>query len=269
MFGNYVIADLIAYRCSRIDNFCRLELNMGNIISETDYVSVFSSRIRDEFRRDYSCYAQTIRQGLETENGVDGIIIFKFGDEVKVGWYEAKWPRVGQANYTWDKVPPTKDISHFSEQLIKQHRLDDTLALWEMFFNEQPEGYLSPPYATFGSSCAWHLNTYDFMRSEGIIFEPWTTEKLKLHLITSCINFYDIIFDILSCRKGKKIILKRGQNSIQLENPNNKNDILEIPLPQNISSDFTDNISSRDNDIASFMEKRNIAGYLLIDLLNK
>lgn len=260
MFGNFHLADFIAIHCMAIDIECRLELRDGTITSERDYVSTLSTRIRDRLRPQFSCFAQTLRQGIETENGVDGLIMFRFNDEIKIGWYEAKWPRVNVPDYRWDRVPPGHQMSHFSEQILKQHRWQDTLALWEMFVNEGLDGFQSPPYSTFGSSCLWHESAFNFMQQKGLVFQRWTTGDLKIMLERDCLSFYSIIFDLLSCRKGKKIKLARGQRSVRLETPSdNGEDFLEIPLPNIDSLEF-------DDEVNSFMKKRNIAGYLLMDL---
>ncbi|HWY99062.1 MAG TPA: hypothetical protein VNY36_08260, partial [Bacteroidia bacterium] len=210
MFGDFNFADQVAIYCASIDVHCRNELRNGTITSERDYVSVLSARIRDGLRiSGHICHAQTLRQGIEVENGVDGIVLFQFNDEVKVGWYEAKWPRVRQNNYGWDSLHVVRGQSHFSEQIIKQHKWEGIVALWEMFFNEAERGFESPPYEYFGSSCVWHNNTFEFMRVHGKIFESWTTSDLKLLLDGNCIGFYSIIYDILSCRKGKKMLIEK------------------------------------------------------------
>lgn len=259
MFGDFRIADFIAIHCMYIDIQCREELRNGVIVSERDYVSTLSTRIRDRIGLEFSCYAQTLRQGIETENGVDGLIMFKFINEIKIGWYEAKWPRVTEADYRWDRVPTGHDMSHFSEQILKQNRWSGTLALWEMFFNDGTDGFESPPYQNFGSSCVWHENAFDFMLREGIFFNRWTTEDLKQMLQLNCINFYTVIYEMLCCKRGKKIKVAPGQKSVRLEIPKGKEGYFEIPLPGNVSAEYDDAINE-------FMKERNIAGYLFMDL---
>jgi hypothetical protein len=267
MFGDFHIADLIAYRCSVMDNMCRNDLKLrhgllGRITNERDYVSQLSSRIYDDLSRQFQCMVETINQGKEMEHGVDGLILFQFGQEIKIGWYEAKWPRVLQANYPWDRLQD--DMSHFSRQVLKQRNMNSPIAIWEMFFNEANDGYKSPPYSYFGSSCVWHDNTFEFMKKEGILFEPWTTSKLMSLLDLNCINFYSIIYDIICCRKGIKQKIFKGQNTITLENPKDDAKIIEIPLPEPLTLR-----ENRNERIVSFMEKENIAGYLFIDLEKK
>jgi hypothetical protein len=258
MFGNFHLADNIAWRFARIDNYCREELRTGIIVSERDYVSCLSSRIRDEFRN-LPVFAQTLRQGTEQENGVDGLILFQFNSEIKIGWYEAKWPRVMLADYAWDRVPPGHNLSHFTLQLLKQRHWEGQVALWEMFFNESDDGFESPPFEYFGSSCVWHRNAFDYMRHQGILFEPWATDQLKLLLETNGINFYTVIYDMLSCKKGKRIKLDTGQKYVSISGLKESDRVVNVPLPISISAEY-------DEKIVEFMKERNIAGYVLFDL---
>ena len=130
MFGNFRLADNIAIHCHYIDNRCREELHQNILVSERDYITSLTTRMRDELRQHFNitCHAQTVRPQVEQENGVDGIIIFKYKHEVKVGLFEAKRPQIYNAqrpdvvnNYGWDYLT-NRNTSHFSEQIQNQHK---------------------------------------------------------------------------------------------------------------------------------------------------
>ena len=260
MFGNFALADQIAIICSLIDFKCRKELSNGTIIDERDYVSNLTSRIREEFKNQpfIRCHAQTLPSNKEKKFGVDGIMIFKIGNEFKAGIFEAKRPQVKVKDCKWDKLS-TRKISHLSEQIVKQRVWKDELAVWEMFFNEADHGFESPPYDYFGSSCVWHENAYSFMYSEDLIFNRWTTEKLKKLLKYNGVNFYSIIYDIISCRAGKVYKVGRRENYLTVVNDNNPDTFLEIPVPTDINSE-------NDERIPEFLAETGIESYLFIDL---
>jgi hypothetical protein len=214
MFGNLELADVIATHCQSIDILCRQELRAGILVSERDYVTALSCRIRDKFSGlGINCHSQTLIPRLEQENGVDGIIIFKSGTQAKVGLFEAKRPQVTVEDYKWDYLT-SKGLSHFSTQIRTQHKWLGKIALWEMFFNEAAVGFKSPPYDYIGSSCVSHQTAYKFMQDQGLIFQPWTTDELKILLKGQCINFYQIIYSIISCDSGLKFEVEKKENKV-------------------------------------------------------
>lgn len=259
MFGDFALADRIAVICSHLDYECRREMSAGTIVDERDYVSNLTSKIRNAFKnqRFIDCYAQTLPSDKERKFGVDGIMVFKIGNEFKVGIFEAKRPKVKVEDYPWDYLSKRK-ISHLSEQIDKQRIWKDELAVWEMFFNEADYGFESPPYDYFGSSCVWHENAYSYMNSEALIFTPWTTEKLKKLLKNSGVNFYSIIYDIMSCRAGK-IIRSANPNSLSVFSSINPDTFLEIPIPTNFNIDS-------DERVSEFLLETGIESYLFVDM---
>ena len=260
MFGNFKVADIIAYECSKIDNLCRDELRQGTLVSERDYVSALSTRIRDTLKSKFhiKCHSQTVRPRIENENGVDGIIIFKWEDEIKVGLFEGKRPQTTVRNHGWDYLSSRK-VSHFSEQIENQHKWRNAFALWEMFFNEGIDGFESPPYEYTGSSCVWHNNAHDFMNHEKLILTPWTTDKLKMLLSKSCIGFYSIIFNIIICKEGARFKIDSKARSARIVNPFDDNLVMDIPLPLSVDE-------QTDPAIEMFLEKNNYESYTFVDL---
>ena len=260
MFEDFRTADIIAYHCSRIDLRCRQELQRNILVSERDYVTSLTTRIRDEISEllGLKSHAQTVRPRVENENGVDGIIVFQSGNEIKAGLFEAKRPQVNINNYRWDYLS-ARYISHFSEQIEKQRIWKGQLALWEMFLNEGLSGFESPPFDYFGSSCVWHDNAYNFMHRENLIFQRWTTDKLKLLLTGYCVNFYSVIYDIISCKEGTKHKVNIKTQTCRIVNPKNDNITMNIPIPTEFGID-------RDERIDEFLTKNGLDNYMFIDL---
>lgn len=260
MFGNFRIADIVAYHCARVDIECREELRNGTIVSERDYVSALTTRMRIELARHLplNCHSQTIASQNENRYGVDGIIVFRSADEIKAGLFEAKRPQVTQNNHGWDYLS-SRSISHFSEQIEKQRIWNGRLALWEMFFNEAQNRFQSPPYDFFGSSCVWHDNAFRFIHSENLIFRPWTTDKLKELLQIDGINFYTIIYDMISCRAGTINKLDKNSNTCRIFSQVNDNTSLNIPIPVELGVE-------RDESIERFLVENKLESYMYVDL---
>lgn len=260
MFGNFKSADLIAYYCSTIDFQCRQELKNQILVSERDYVTAFSTRIRDDLRinRLVRCHAQTVRPRIENENGVDGIFVFKSNNEIKVGLFEAKRPQITITNYPWDYLS-SRGISHFSEQIENQHKWFGAFAIWEMFLNEGDPGFNSPPFDYFGSSCIWHINAYESMNRLGLIFRPWTSKDLSIILDYCCTNIYSIIYDIISCKAGNRFKIDKNRKSVTVYSEIDKEIRMEIPLPMNLETEY-------DERIENFLTENRLDFYTFFDL---
>lgn len=258
MFGNFKIADFIAYSFMSIDVECRTELQSRILVSERDYVSAFATRVRDRLRGNFDCYSQTLWSESERENGADGIIVFKFRNQIKIGMFEAKKPQFSLVNYGWDYLS-TRGISHFTEQLESQDRWRNVIALWEVFINETKSGYLSPPLQASGSSCVWQNKAHMFADSEALYLNRWTTDKLKKLLEMDGLTLYSVIYDIIICRQGKIFTINPKDASVTIINPR-RNDIkMEIPLPTIISQEY-------DSKINSFLQKNNLEVYTFVNL---
>lgn len=260
MFGDFRIADIVAYHCARMDTECREELRNGNLVSERDYVTALTTMMRIELSHHLplNCHAQTITPQNENQFGVDGIIVFRSEDKIKAGLFEAKRTQVFQNNHSWDYLS-SRNISHFSEQIEKQRVWDGQLALWEMFFNEGPNGFQSPPYDFFGSSCVWHENAHRFMHNENLIVKPWTTDKLKKLLQVNGINFYSVIYDMISCRSGTIQNLDSSSNTCRIFSPTNDDISMNIPIPVEFGRE-------QDEQIERFLLENKLESYMYIDL---
>jgi hypothetical protein len=256
MFGNFKIADLVAYHFMKIDYRCREDLQRGRIVSERDYVSTFATRVRDSLTPHFQCHSQTVRPQTETENGVDGIIVFKLDNLIKIGLFEAKRPQFTHSNLRWD-VLSSRNVSHFTEQIENQRKWKNIFAIWEVFINETPDGNLSPILEPYGSSCVWNDKAFSFANRERLYPNKWTTPKLKDLLSESGISLYSIIYDIISCKQGKLFEINPSDDTVIVINPNDNENRMEIPLPEGIETE---------QRISVFLEKNNLESYTYINL---
>ena len=262
MFGNFEFADRVAIQFAMIDKRCREDLRKKRIPNERDYVSRLTTRLSDFYYDNnlLSVEAQTSLGSIEQKLGVDGIIIFRIGNQIKIGIFEAKWPRTLKKNYPWDKC--TEDgFSHFSSQIIRQRKWHTDLAIWEMFFNEANNGFESPPFDAFGSSCVWNNNAYDFAHSEKLIFKKWETQNLKKLLKSSRQNFYTIIYDIISCSAGRIYNVKANDSTLSLTSRTDDSSTLNVPIP-------TENMKNEQitDRVQSFLLDNNLNNYLFVNL---
>ncbi|WP_343590812.1 hypothetical protein [Flavobacterium sp.] len=258
MFGDHVTAHRIAFQFMGIDMKCRAELQKCTLVSERDYVTAFGTRIRDSLFHDFDCYSQTLRPAVEQENGVDGIIVFKFGNDVKIGMFEAKRPQLKHKSCRWDYLSGG-GLSHFTEQIENQRKWRDVFAIWEMFMNEMPDGHLSPPFEHFGSTCIWHNDAFRYAAVNALYLSAWTTDHLKILAAQDSVNLYTIIYNIVICKRGRRLTVNPADSSVTVLNPADNSFSMEVPLPS---------ARSRDDDsrIASFLERNNLDHYTFVDL---
>jgi hypothetical protein len=263
IFANYQQADIISYTIHRLDVQCRTELVAGTIISERDYVSALTTRVRDSLNGpgwpgNLWCHAQTLPSSDEQQFGVDAMIVFRSGLFVKVGVFEAKRPQVRERDAAWDRI--NNGISHFSEQIQKQRQIQESAAVWELFMVDCDTGDQSPPFDTFGSSCVWHRSADEFMRKENLISSRWTTDKLRTMVQHSNGNLYYTIFEILSCSAGRRFPIERddGNYFVQILNEESGS-IMNLPLPSQPNFE-------QDDRIAAFMAQIGIRYFTFINV---
>lgn len=262
-FLNIFLPDyIVAKYCYRADKKCRKELYIGNIANERDYVSNLMQLIRSFFLFRFwrhKIYAYVLNGSLEQQFGCDAIIIFKKKNKVKIGMFEAKYPRViNDPSYSWDKLNKTTRLSHFSEQIEKQHLIFSDVAVWEMFFLEEDSGIAFPPFDLYGSSCIWHQDAHNYMNTHGKRTVIWNNSDLNSLLKKNCTNLYQIIFDILCCKKGVKKDINLSSNIIRIEK--GKNNYVDIPLPIKKDNEYID--SGR---ITNFLSEFGLRAYFFID----
>lgn len=261
-------AHLVADFFYRIDRQCRNDLSKKLLISERDYVSRFATFAMYPFgpfvNSNNFSITSTLPQPIEKKFGCDGLIIFKNGTHVKIGMFEAKWVRMNPSSTTrWDNKYSKSTKSRFTLELEKQQKIPKEVAVWEMFFNDLPVGTLKRGYHKEVSACVWHDLAFYYMQQR-VGNDVWSNKKNR-HLNTllryrdmlkSDNNIYDIILNILSCKKG--ILISTGENDTQITLKTPKGEKLKIPIPS-YQQKNTDSIEE-------FMQETGFSHYSFFDL---
>ncbi len=286
-------AQIVASIFQLMDGMCRTDLNGHLITSERDYVSNFTSLIRRPFGivpqlhqftnlGILQTYAYSLNGRYERQYGCDGKIVFKKGNQYKIGMFEAKWPRYSKANYIWDDWVPKANspISRFSRQLEKQSKVMHGVAIWEMFINEEREGRTLGPFKKWGSTNVWHADAYAFLQAHQFIHkEFWKNKHLDALLPGHGLHMYQIIKAILTCNRGKVFgrVGEAGNGVIKVgREGNDKEHALFLPdlllrSPDNITNkereqgsfDLKDHLEKQ---VKNYMRKEKIGFYAFVDL---
>jgi hypothetical protein len=269
---NHKTATLISDYFYYIDIICRKDLSKNRIISERDYVSRLMTHAMYPLGPATPnglifWIAQTLPYNLEVKFGCDAIIIFKSGNEVKLGMFEAKWPRLNKSNDYWDKTN-THGVSRFNAELKRQNKWIKDVVIWEMFFNEKPVGSTFLRYDKYASSCVWHAYAYN----HGLkIKKTWKRRDIHSVFINrdkhnSATNIKEVLYQLLICNKGKRKSIVN--NKITIENRIDGN-TQDIPILKGITNNSND-INSIDADniteIVNFMKDVGLKNYIFIDL---
>lgn len=248
---NNIEASKISNLIYDIDSICRNDFYMDNIINERDYVSNFSCHIRypngilkRKAINTPLIFCSTSNSFIEQKYGIDSIIIFKKGNECKVGGFESK---VLKKDFDSIKNPKNKhSISRFTNQLERQKLICNSILVWEMFFNKEKVGLSNFNLDKYGSTCIIHSDCINYYNK--FINNP--NVKWKLNDIygqsSSYTNIKDIIFQMLICELGKKHYI--SDNFIKLEGMKD-----DLPISGN-------------EEILDFLKKTGINNYLLYNL---
>lgn len=258
---NKLNSNIIAFIVYHLDRICRKDLSLGNIIDERNYVSNFTSHIRNPFGPFLNLqlgYARCLEPKLERKFGCDSIIIFKKNNHVKIGLFEAKWPRYfTNSNYSWDNMLPQNsqypNMSRFNSQLLRQHNWNKSGAvIWEMFLNEQLCGQRELNWDEFGSSCLLYHDAIEYKTRNNVLI--WNNSHLAQAIIPS-MNLRRIVYNILRCNLGK--IFNIDQNIVRL---NGMEDSIDIPI-------ILEEVSTNET-ILAFQRLAGVDNYFLLDIEN-
>ncbi|PJN67766.1 hypothetical protein BAWEI_07280 [Bacillus mycoides] len=274
---NHTIARRIAMNIGFLDISCRSDLSRGLLVSERDYVSRLTTHMSYPrgpwFKASAYCLSLTLPGGLEQTFGADSIIIFKKDAFVKVGMFEAKWPRtvIKKGKYSWDNRDANKVYSRFSSQLQRQRKWTNEVAIWEMFFYEQPNRHKGGFYNPYGSTCIWHQDMYNhFMINRRKKFRGGVWDQSDLDSVFSNYgtrkfgdNLAKILYQILTCKMGKPLVLNKGNTSFAITSNNGKI-IKDVPTPFVMNRQGID--THINNPITLFMERNGISLYMFFDL---
>jgi hypothetical protein len=261
LFSN-VQARLTSLLCYNIDIFCRKDLAQGMITSERDYVSSLTAYLRIPLWKliGISIFAKTLGSGNEQMFGCDAIVIFKISNMVKIGLFEAKWPRFfTDLNYNWDYRSQATRNSHFSSQIERQRNwAGSDVEIWEMFLNESIPGVHLPNWDMYGSSCLSHQYASDYLTNNiGNNTTLWNNTDL-LNNLPNAISLEQMTFEILKCKRGSLLRIKN--NFVEIRGKDNRN--IEIPVV--ISQESETNLSI----LNSFMFEYGISNYILIEFFD-
>lgn len=255
-------AQLLAYWIYKMDHACRTDLMNGIIANERDYVSTLCTRIRDHLRAFHiitnDIHAKTLNGKKERLFGCDSIMVFRLGNEVKVGLFEAKWPRFfKKPAYPWDKGP------RFSSQIIRQRNwVSSGVVIWEMFFNEAKPGKVHAGWDSEGSNCILHTyaDNYLINHKSNSSSSKWNNVDLSRLFGQNLENIYDIAFYMLTCRYGEKIAVE-GYSFKLTSKSDNSEQTFRVPIPVTEGSEIVDAEA-----VTEFMGPVGLENYIYVDL---
>ncbi len=195
------------------DTEARSDLIHGFIKDENDYTSTFISALRRNINSySYSGLSATsflLQHGEEREFGGDATIIISRGNESKVAILEAKWPRFASAGHQWDYNQTATGLSHFSDQLERQKRWNNTLVIFEMFYCEYPFGKQPPFLDERGSSCLWQEDAQNFRSRRSNPDAIWSQSELQTLLQQNGTDIPSVMHQFGECAKGRVIRMVR------------------------------------------------------------
>jgi len=206
----------LTHCATQADKLAREKLNAGKVIDENDYTSnftcLFDFAINALRLPELRSSIQRLNPTRERSLDADGCIVLQNIPDrlMKVGIFEAKWPRLNRMNYDWDYLQSDGD-SHFHTQLERQEIHISYYAIWEMFylehsFHKQPN--FMPPE---GSACAWQTDIYP--ESEQITnpkklnsnkpSKPWQSSDLLNMPASHFITISKVLEEICECSRGE------------------------------------------------------------------
>jgi hypothetical protein len=166
----------------------------------------------------------TLPSSKEQLLGCDGIIVLSVSPSqdqpkhlYKVGFFEAKWPRLFKhKSYRWDDKTHAGH-SHFSHQLERQRALVaiKEVVVWEMFFSEEAVGITSAHSPNpWGSTCLMHSQAWNYVKANsslapsgaGSTAQHWHSADLRnLMAAGTTQTLAAMIENMASCNIGKPI----------------------------------------------------------------
>ncbi|MCR8561955.1 hypothetical protein KXD93_30150 [Mucilaginibacter sp. BJC16-A38] len=275
-------AKVIGNLFNTLDQGVRNDLSRGQIADERDYVSrlvthfnypygLFNTYSVGKMKFDCGWFARVNKGESERGFGCDSMIIFRVGDKVKVGLFEAKWPRImDYPDYPWDYLQKSSKQSHFTSQIERQSNWSDNAAIWEMFFYENEIGKTDGLFDKNGSTCIKHdfaNAVIDSTERPALIWDNDDLENLLIKARTAgeeTINIGYILEEILTCKLGKAIEIDETDRYFTLyENDGKK--FKNIPIvrfpgdPQLRRGDNTLTGIANDELITGFMQANGLS----------
>lgn len=215
------------------------------------------------------CHSQNLKKELENSFGCDSIFVIKMGADVKIGLFEAKFPRLSKTKYRWDyeqkknSLPLTPSESHFSNQLERQHKWINDAAIWELFITEGKPLSEPPYFDMYASTCIWHNITHKFRTKHLPINTIWTSSNLKkLMEINHRLNYladqnlFHMLMRVFICEAGNRLKID-SEGYTYLSKNIGDNFPAKIPVDLNILNG---------NAVMDFCSSFNFANFLYIEL---
>ena len=213
-------AKAVAAVSYRADRDTRLELAENSVVSERDYMSAFSTRVRDAWNAFGPAYAysKTLPGDVEQALGCDTLVMIHDDHGAKICLLEAKWPRVvDKPSYRWDKLQKVKGTSHrrshFSDQLQRQRSALPEAVVAEMFLLESPPGTKSSLLDEFGSTLVLHNDAYAFDSLHRQATVPWSNRdfwELVGFARRRVTNMKQLMLALASCQIGTPLPIAGG-----------------------------------------------------------
>lgn len=196
------------------DRMIRADLIDGYIANENDY----TSNLTREFRRQINVRALpgltatafVLEGGLERAVGADATIIISDGIEMKICYFEAKWPRWDTTVDSWDHVQASTGESHFDSQLQRQAVMPAQTVIWEMFYIESPYRQQKPGLPDFGSACVGLWDALPGSKARAGSPAPWTDAEFDAELLRHVTDISTILRAVCECTKGTAIPAPSG-----------------------------------------------------------
>ena len=188
------------------DREARIDLAGGYIHDEDDYTSNFTSALRriinSNSQTGLSATSFMLAPQDEQRTGTDATIIITKQGESKVALFEAKWPRLFDSNYHWDYKQTSSGLSHFSDQLARQHTLLKKFAVFEMFYCECDFQKQPSFMQNYGSSCIWHDDAHASMNKRTQPDAVWDRADLESMLRSGNLGIGEILLPFCDCMRG-------------------------------------------------------------------
>ena len=254
--GNINFLSKLVYE---IDKLCRVDFSLNNFVSERDYVSNFLNFIRypcGPFGNYKIAHSQTLNGSLEQRYGADGILIFKKGNKYKIGVFEAKIVKK-----RWDStIGRKRNTSRFQRQLTNQNKLNQNIAVWEMFLNIHNT---KTQFDSLGSTCIKRNVALAYTKQNKL----WSYSDLENLALRSYnlnsnrpVNIEQIISEMLYCTFGRVFEYQESGINFYAEEED-----LKIPLINQL--DDRENIAFEiHTKIEKFLKESKLYSYTHIDL---
>jgi hypothetical protein len=275
-------AQIISNLFYLLDTNVRNDLHHDRISDERDCVSrmvthfnypfgVFNQFLFNHIKFQSKWFSKVNSGHHERKFGCDSMLVFKLNNKIKVGLFEAKWPRViKDPSYQWDYTQKSTKTSHFTNQIERQANWTNQVAIWEMFFYEEKVGVFNSPFDKNASTCIKHQFAQKLVNTTPSLQTIWNNSDLTSLIKSEQTTAFDgtnetnlktIIFDILTCTFGKPILIKPDDRNFTLTS-NNQEERARCPIIAMTIDD--DNLPQA---IEGFMTENGLSFFQQVDII--